>query len=1612
MADPYAGLGTPPQGSNSPTQTPSDPYAGLGTPPPQASQRAPGATGLGAIGQTFQDLTNSGPANHAPNSLESGIMGVANSPVVQGLQGAYQGAVTNGLFMQPTRAAMEGLGIGMNTLRAKYPGQSDQWYQQQLHQAYGNAVTDSRQAAAQQVQRNKLPGLGGVAQDVGNFGAGVVGSPEMLAMGGAGTGETVLGRIVSAGMKNAGIGAVSDAAAQGMDMLEGQKKDFDITQNLTQAAMGGVVGAGMHGVSEAAPVVSDYVKGLFLNRGTDTLPSASPLGKTTPITGGKPTPEVAQQIQNAWHTGQEQDIMDAYQGTNIPPPTHEQIHNFVSNRDNPEVTPQNPPPIGEVDQKAAVQQHVDDLTQGWKNAPQINVINHIGEIENPYTLEKALDQNADHPSALGFHDKNTGQSYIFANKMTSPSDVSAVLYHEGLGHFGLQQKFGANLDGLLQTLDNRNVGQFGKAVDQELKNNGSEYGGNRTRAAEEVLANMSEAGPLKPVLADAVESTLRRFGRKMGMDLTYSDAEVRNILAMAHDSVINGNGRNVRDNNFKINRGYQPTDLSDNAAPQPLNHMFTGPSARTFDPADRTAFNTEDGQPRNEISDKSARLTGVRGSTLGTTLDHPALYDQYPELRHTPVVHEQMDGLMGGYDPDTRTIHLNPDDPNPLSTTLHEAQHAVQHIEGHMAAGDGTAHLSDDEYSNHALEREARATEARQGMTTADRANTPINFMKKNALGEELPEPHLLDEADRLKADPRFWSDPAYRKNVIEMGRTKFDPETAKPAEAAAPLRTYAEYQAQQAAKPVDFMKRKDAASSNYVSDNLERVYHSLDEHYTPTTETHEEVLNRALEAGFKPSQIKELGKTSNLSVNLARMQSAANMADARLSALEDRIGTANQKPTDALDYASALADFHYLNARVKGTKADIARALNVAKTAQSYTVASMAQVAERLKAEGSGLANLVDDPIKFMKFVQQIKALRAAGNPAGAHVLMAGVDKPYWEQYLTSFHFNAMLSSLSTHVKAPLDMMTGIAHNVLDHTLAMPVGKMYNFVEGITGRSVKPGVSAEEVQGRILGAVRSVFNHEVWMKGAHAAATGEGSIVQPNGSARPTNASSTYGQASNARFTGAASVLNKPMDLITAQDTIFRSVALGQELHGLGARQAIADFKVQGVKPTSDMIRIAGDAHAFNPTQSMLDEARASAEKSLLLNPNRVTEFLGKLSAYTPYMSPTERIGAFLATNLAPFMRVASNSLITRTIERSPLPLLSPNTWAVLGEGGPEAHLALSKMIYGTVKLGLLWGAADAAKNALTGSGPSNTNKFKELEASGWRPNAVHENGQYNTGGTLNMSLNPFDLHNSTAQMVKDAHDAYDQGKEEGAGKGWMAKAGFVTKAALGTFFHDFEQTSWVHDVAPAIAAADSRGEGAAQTGANFVGQEAKTFVPGALNQVTRLMDPYEHDTHPDNSGDFSGSVVNDIKSAIPGLAETLPIRYSVYGDPLQNGASVTGVHTDVPGLGGNSVSETTDPTKLELQRLAKLSPAAVVTPVQRTVKVTDADGYKMDKKLTTAQFEQYQQLAGVNIVDQVKQLMSDPQWSSTPDKTKIAAVREVQTEVKKAAREQLFGQ
>lgn len=1548
---------------------------------------------IGGSASSYDDISS--PVPPQPNALERGVMDLSNSKFIKGISGAYDQAVTNGLFMQPTRFAMEHLGVGMDELKKKFPGQTEDWYHQQLHTAYNGAVEQARQNAVAQTKANPYPG-----HLVGNTLAEVAGSPEYLLAPGGGVGTSVGRRIASAVATNAAVGAASNAAAQGMDILEGQKKDFDITQNLTQAAFAGGIGGAVHGATEFTPVVSDYVKSLFANRGVDTKPGALPLGSTSPTTGPQVnlTPEEQQTFKGLVQHGSVDDIKAFLASKQGPKPSWSNVNQLVQLRDSL------PPKfVGRDNLNEAINQHIADTntglihehlqqqTAGWKNAPDFEVINHADDIQDPNIRAQAQKEDAN-GDALGFLGPD-GKVRIYGSRIDSPETLNAVLFHEGLGHFGLSEKFGDRLDQTLGTLLDRNVGQFGKDVDAWQKKNPGAYDGDRVRAAEEVLAERSQNGQVKSAIWDAVSASVRQFGRKMGLKLSYNDSEVRHILAMSHDAVVNGTGRNVAANGYR----------------NPLNnvsnkHMFTGQKARGFDVNHPTTFTPSDNIIRNEINDQRAELTGMQMGTLGGVLDHPELYKHYPELRNLRVIHTDLNGYRGAYSDKTRTLYLDNTgkDTDPLSTVLHETQHAIQHIEGfHPDQPQDTSALTDEEYLNSPIEKEARQTEYRQRMSDFQRrdkdrlytSNGEPVFMRRNALDEEQVDPRLLDHVDQFKQDLRFWSDPEFRKNVIELARLR-NPVDTSPKEEPKAYRFASEAEARQALGK--FMRKSQlAAEPGMDSGDPEAIHNALEKMSAKTVIPWEQTKREALEAGFKPSQIKDLSETNpgDLTNKVWRIGAATNMAKMKLDELSERIGTPDERATDKYDALQATATFQYNMARFKGELSEAARALQAAKAFMSYTDSGIEKMMEALRDSDSPLADIAGDPLKFAQFWQTVKnMLGSNSNPQGLATVLQATNKPYWEQYLNTLHMNMMLSAFSTHVKAPIDMATGITRNVMEKAMAMPIGEVRKMIVRMTGRAPKPGVEVAELLSHTYGLMKSVSEAEVYRRMLHAVKTGEGGYVDANGQSVPLAIQSKYLGTTNPDIPG----VSIPSHLIAAQDTFFRSVEMNAQLRALASRQARVQL---GKNASLDDMFTRTEAIARAPSASMLKEARDLTDRTLLLNSNIFNKFIDQGRHYRPGMSVYHRAGTFVVSNLAPFIRVEANNLFNRVIQRSPLGLLDPYTLGQLKLGGPQADIAAAKMIYGSVLIGMAWVAADKAKNYITGEGPENPYKLKELMASGYSPNAIHENGQYQMSSNLSLSVNPFDYHNEVAQQVAAARQAWEAGADE---HNW----GTALKLAFGSVMHSLGSMTWLNDLAPVTDAATAKGQDATGKLTQFVANEARTWTPMLAGQIARNIDPYQHDVNDRKS--LSGTAINAIRAQTPGLSQGLPIRYSVYGNPMRNGASITGVHTVIPGLEGNSRPETTDPTEIELNRLAKTTPSAVITPVQKTIKFKGEE----PRKLTTSEFEEYQHQAGRAIVDAVGEYMSDPSWGDMSDYDKIKVIKKIETQQKKQVKEQLFGQ
>lgn len=184
-----------------------------------------------------------------------------------------------------------------------------------------------------------------------------------------------------------------------------------------------------------------------------------------------------------------------------------------------------------------VKAHIAKVISGWRAKVDVQTVESLDELPAD-VREAVIADGAQDAQGLVAPD---GTIYIFAQNLDTLEDATATVYHEALGHMGLKALFGKRLDSVLQSIldSNKNLRE---AAEQWMRDNPGAYQGDNAtlRALEEVLVERSEGGRLQASIWSKIVGVFKDFGRRIGMKLDYTDSEVRTLLAMAHDMVVDG----------------------------------------------------------------------------------------------------------------------------------------------------------------------------------------------------------------------------------------------------------------------------------------------------------------------------------------------------------------------------------------------------------------------------------------------------------------------------------------------------------------------------------------------------------------------------------------------------------------------------------------------------------------------------------------------------------------------------------------------------------------------------------------------------------------------------------------------------------------------------------------------------------------------------------------------------------------------------------------------------------------------------------------------------------------------------------------------------------------
>ena len=185
--------------------------------------------------------------------------------------------------------------------------------------------------------------------------------------------------------------------------------------------------------------------------------------------------------------------------------------------------------------KALVERLVQRLTQGWVNAPKIEVVQSITEL--PGYMQNEIRDAKVNPK--GAFDPRTETVYLVADNLVGYNDITITVAHEAIGHYGLRSVLGGTYSKVLNDLYRTNNRVKAKA-DIKIK-----QGLDKDTAIEEVLAEaIEEKVPADTMMGKAVQqlkNILRRVMRAFGVS-TLNDRDVQDLLNSFSDYVVEGKG--------------------------------------------------------------------------------------------------------------------------------------------------------------------------------------------------------------------------------------------------------------------------------------------------------------------------------------------------------------------------------------------------------------------------------------------------------------------------------------------------------------------------------------------------------------------------------------------------------------------------------------------------------------------------------------------------------------------------------------------------------------------------------------------------------------------------------------------------------------------------------------------------------------------------------------------------------------------------------------------------------------------------------------------------------------------------------------------------------------
>jgi hypothetical protein len=698
------------------------------------------------------------------------------------------------------------------------------------------------------------------------------------------------------------------------------------------------------------------------------------------------------------------------------------------------------------------------------------------------------------------------------------------------------------------------------------------------------------------------------------------------------------------------------------------------------------------------------------------------------------------------------------------------------------------------------------------------------------------------------------------------------------------------------------------------------------------TLKTAEDV-NRAIDQSAKPStgrepapsQVEDLADA--LGVSPRRLAEGdyggPEEIEAKLKLLVDSaddIHEAAQKaranPEDAnaaLKFTEALDRHHMIQSTILGEP-------------QTPKVGPQLETFQTGEKPGAGEPALTEEQEQTIKQIEQQQQAKAAAVAAYTNSKQVnnftqrtkGTGQPTQglgariNDMILEFWINGLLSGLATHTTYAIGNTALLLFHIPETFTAGLIGKLHG------GERVLPSEALAGTFGLVKGIPEGIIAS--WEAGK------SGLTVR-----LPGEAQASFAFSQNKAIPGlAGEVVRIPQRGVAGIHSFNRMIGYVQNIAELSWRAA-AETETIGSAAFFAKVKDFMD----NPTLEMMEEARGYTTKTALMSRGGpIIETITQLANKVPPLKFA-----------LPFVQMAGNAVREGLLERTPAGIFLSQDIRnnLMGRNGAVARdTQIARIAVGTAI-----GTAVinyAMQGTITGGGPVDYKEAAVKRMTGWQPYSFRLGDTYYSYrhlGPLAQLIGTF------ADGTEIAHEMSQPESDK--------VAGLLTSSIA----HSLIDETWLRTPAEAIMAIEDSQHGRTDNTGRFIRNQLSSFLPFsvAMGQTARATDPYEREAR---------SIIDTIKSKIPGKRESLLPRRDIFGEPIPTpgafgGAGVTAIY---------ETQVNNDPVLKAMQRV-HVFPA----PVGRAL---DMGGVRVE--LTDEQHDDYARIAGRTAKLQLDILVGQP--------------------------------